>query len=71
MRKILATHGKARTKAHSALKKEPQQKRPSRLDAHCARIDELLKEFPAITAQRVFAELKVEGYAGVKSWRAR
>lgn len=64
VRKILATHGKARTKAHSALEKKPKQERPSKLDAHRVRVDELLKEFPDITAQRVFEELRVHGFAG-------
>ncbi len=64
VKKILAAHGKARTKEHCALEKKPIQKRPSKLDAHQGRIAELLKEFPDITAQRVFEELKVVGFLG-------
>lgn len=64
VRKILAAHGKARAKEHSALEKRPIQRRPSKLDAYRARIDELLKEFPDITAQRIFEELKVAGFLG-------
>ena len=70
VRKILAAQGKARAKEHSALEKRPPQKRRSKLDAHRVKVDELLKEFPDITAQRVFEELKVAsflgGYTGVK-----
>ena len=64
VRKILAAQGKARAKEHSALEKRPPQKRRSKLDAHRVKVDELLKEFPDITAQRVFEELKVAGFLG-------
>ena len=39
-------------------------KRPSKLDEHRGRIDELLKTFPDITAQRIFEELRAAGFAG-------
>ena len=64
VRKILAAHGKARTKEHTALETKPIQKRPSKLDSHRGRVDALLKEFPDITAQRVFEELRATGFLG-------
>ncbi len=64
VRKILATHAKSRTKAHSVLAERPVVKRPSKLDVHREKVDELLKAFPDITAQRVFEELKAAGFAG-------
>jgi transposase len=38
--------------------------RPSKLDVHEVRIKELLASYPAITAQRVFEELRTDGYQG-------
>ena len=64
--------------AHSALKGEslappasPEAKRaaprPSKLDAFEARIRELLTTYPAITAERIFEELREAGYGGGRS----
>ncbi len=64
VREILAKHAKARTTVHSALTAKPVVKRASKLDEHRDKIDELLKLFPDITAQRVFEELKVVGFVG-------
>src|SRR5690348_758886 len=38
--------------------------RPSKLDVHEARIKELLAQYPTLTAQRVFEELRAAGYQG-------
>ncbi len=64
VREILAAHGKKRAKAHSVLEKKAPSKRPSKLDEHRGKIDELLKVFPDITAQRIFEELRAAGFAG-------
>ena len=64
VREVLAEHGLKRTKAHSVLEKRSASKRPSKLDEHRGKVDELLKDFPDITAQRVFEELKAVGFAG-------
>ena len=64
VRKILAAHGEARTKAHSMLEAKPALKRASKLDEYRGRIDGLLTTFPDITAQRVFEELRAAGFLG-------
>ena len=64
VREVLAAHGQKRTKSHSVLERKPASKRPSKLDEHRGKIDALLKVFPDITAQRIFEELKVAGFAG-------
>jgi len=64
VREVLAAHGEKRAKSHSVLEKKAASKRPSMLDQHRGRIDELLRTFPDITAQRIFEELKAAGFAG-------
>jgi transposase len=64
VRKILKTHGEAREQPHSALVARPQMVRGSKLDLFRPRVDELLRLFPDITAQRVFEELQESGYGG-------
>ena len=64
VKEVLTAHGLKRTKAHSVLEKKPASKRPSKLDEHRGKIDELLKTFPDITAQRIFEELRAAGFAG-------
>lgn len=38
--------------------------RSSKLDAHNAKIKQLLERYPKITAQRIFEEIKLDGYDG-------
>jgi transposase len=64
VREVLTAHGVKRTRKHSVLEKKPQSRRPSKLDQHRGKVDELLKAFPDITAQRIFEELKAAGFAG-------
>lgn len=42
----------------------PPAPRPAKLDAYLASIQELLRKYPEITAQRVFEDPRVEGYDG-------
>lgn len=76
IRKILRTHGKERDTGHCVLAlPPPRAPRASKVDAHRARVSELLARYPDITAQRVFETLKDEGfdggYTGVKRFLRR
>ncbi len=63
--RILTKHEVRRKSGHSALPRPPARKaRPSKLDPYRGKIDELLHEFPNITAQRIFEELRIAGYDG-------
>jgi len=44
--------------------KAPRPRRQRQLDAYAAAIQDLLGRYPAITAQRVFEELRRQGYTG-------
>jgi len=70
VRQIMSTHGEARTSEHSALVGRRTRPRPSKLDPFRAKVDELLRQYADITAQRVFEILREEGfdggYSGVK-----
>ncbi len=72
VREILEQHAQARGQVHSALVPEPApQVRASQLDEHRPKVDELMRTYPDITAQRVFEILRDErsfagGYTGVK-----
>jgi transposase len=44
--------------------KPPRPRRQRQLDAYAAAIQDLLGRYPAITAQRVFEELRRQGYTG-------
>ena len=62
---ILATHTVAREETHEAVSKPPKRApRASKVDAHAARVAELLDRYPDITAQRIFETLREEGYRG-------
>lgn len=68
---ILVVHAGAREQAHSALRPKRALARPSQLDAHLPKVEELLRSYSGITAQRVFETLRDEvgfrgGYTGVK-----
>ena len=64
VRHILLKHGVVREQPHSALPQPTGIVRPSRLDPFRPRIDELLKNYPDITAQRVFEKLRDDGFVG-------
>jgi transposase len=64
VRQILAEHGEARTREHTALARPPLRRRCSKLDSFRPKIDELLREYADITAQRVFEILREQGFDG-------
>lgn len=63
VRRVLAAHRKEREEGVTQLPSLPAP-RPAKLDAYLASIQELLRKYPEITAQRVFEDLRVEGYDG-------
>jgi transposase len=76
IRKVLRAHDVRRDTGHTAIPTPPTRvPRETKLDAHRARITELLARFPDITAQRVFEILTDEGfgggYTGVKKYMRR
>jgi transposase len=65
VRKILQEHADACAVPHSALPAKPvRAPRTTKVTPWFARIDELLKKYPDITAQRVFETIREEGYTG-------
>src|SRR3990172_9094366 len=64
VRQIVHAHGAARQSPHSALPAMPPSHRSSKLDAFRAQIDELLRLYPDITAQRVFECLRAKDFDG-------
>jgi transposase len=65
IRKILHAHERQRDTGHTALSTPPDRvPRTTKVDAHRARIDELLARYPDITAQRVWEILTEEGFTG-------
>lgn len=62
VRRILRDHEASRASQHEIL--PIRQTRKSKLDEFNDRITEILKEFPAITGQRIFEELVKDGYDG-------
>ena len=64
VKRILRAHESKRRSQPSALNSCGRERRPSKLDRHRDSVEKLLKEFPDITAQRVFEELKGYGYEG-------
>lgn len=61
--RLLAGHEERRKEGTSVLP-TPSPPRPSKLDAYADTIAALLKKYPDITAQRVFEELRANGYSG-------
>ena len=62
---LLIGHRVERESAHSALQVRPARApRAQKLDRHKPRVAELIKQFPDITAQRVFEKLRDEGFDG-------
>lgn len=64
VRRILAKQDNSREETHSLLPAPPAHRRPSKLDPFRKQIDELLKTYSDITAQRVFEELCAKGFNG-------
>jgi len=62
---LVAAHVTARETEHQALVKPPlRAPRASKVDAYQVRVAELLRQYPDITAQRVFETLREEGFTG-------
>lgn len=66
VRRILRKHAANRNQGHDIVREQIKQPtlRPSKLDPFVEQIKELLKDFPKITAQRVYEEITAAGYAG-------
>lgn len=64
VRQIVREHARARQNPHSALPSRQGGRRPSKLDGFRAQIDELLRLYPDITAQRVFERLREKEFDG-------
>jgi transposase len=65
VRKLLAAHLEQRQEGHAALAAPaPRLPRASKLDPFKPRVGELFREYPDITAQRVFEILSAEGFTG-------
>jgi transposase len=64
VRQILATHGATRATLHLALPRARASTRPSKLDVFRPQVDEWLRQYVDITAQRVFELLREQGFAG-------
>jgi len=65
VRVLCAAHITARETEHQALTKPPlRAPRASKVDAYQVRVAELLRQYPDITAQRVFETLREEGFTG-------
>ncbi|MBA2792631.1 MAG: IS21 family transposase [Thermoleophilaceae bacterium] len=45
----------------------PRSRRPSKLDPHRARIEELLAEEPTLSGARIFEEIQLDGYSGAQT----
>jgi transposase len=64
VRKFLVAHGLERQSEHHALVAPKRAPRASKLDPFKARVTELLETYPEITAQRIFEELRKDGFDG-------
>jgi len=64
VRKIVDEHECARQSPHSALPNRVCIRRPSKLDPFRPQIDELLRIYPDVTAQRVFEILREKDFDG-------
>lgn len=65
IRKVLRAHAQQRDTGHTALApRPPRAPRVAKIDAHGARVQELLARYPDITAQRVWEVLRDEGFTG-------
>jgi transposase len=64
VRQIVCEHADARHNPHCALPTRHSSRRASQLDPFRPQIDELLRLYPDITAQRVFECLREKGFGG-------
>ena len=64
VRQLVGEHEQARQNPHSALPILPAVRRASKLDPFRPQIDELLRRYPDITAQRVFESLREKSFDG-------
>ncbi len=66
VRRILRKHAADRNQGHDIVREQlrPQTLRESKLDPFIEQIQELLKDFPKITGQRVYEEITSSGYDG-------
>lgn len=66
VRRILRKHAANRNQGHDIVREQIKQPtlRPSKLDPFVGQIKELLKDFPKITAQRVYEEITAASYDG-------
>ncbi len=65
VRKILVAHGSARREERPALSAPSERApRPRKIDDFAGKAKELLARYPEITAQRVFEELRDQGFGG-------
>jgi len=65
VRRVVTEHGRVREAPHTALPARRTVARPSKLDPFRGQVEQLLKTYPDITAQRVFEILRGEkGYQG-------
>ncbi len=62
--RILREQSARRARGHSALPDGRPRARPSKLDVHQDEIVRLLEEYPGISAQRVYEELRGKGFDG-------
>ena len=66
VRRILRKHEANRDQGHDIVQEQVVQRtmRSSKLDPFIEQISELFKDFPKITGQRVYEEIKLSGYDG-------
>ena len=64
VRRILRKHKSKRDHGHDAANRGSPLPRASKLDPHLPRIRALLDQFPNITGERLYEELRAEGYDG-------
>ena len=64
VRKLLAAHGLERQTEHHALVAPKRVPRASKLDLFKPQVASLLDTYPEITAQRIFEELRKDGFGG-------
>ncbi len=67
VRRILRKHEKERDSGHDILESRRPRKRSSKLDPYEDALKKMLEKHPRITGQRVFEELRIQGYTGCVS----
>jgi transposase len=64
VRKILVAHHKRREEGHDILQRNKRAPRPSMLDPFVPQMEALIVKYPNVTGQRLFEELRLQGYQG-------